>query len=131
MRVALQGYRIIYSSELKFKHYITHQRLTESYRNALLQQANKPAEVMATYHRMLRWAYEPSWKKFIIAIVHLGKYMLFRLVGDRSKLSFSKDYLYFKTRWKIFQTGCNKAVWLYFNNLKDMSIEDERILKEI
>ncbi|TXH53495.1 MAG: glycosyltransferase family 2 protein [Bacteroidia bacterium] len=122
MRVALQGYRIVYSPELKYKHYIPQQRLTESYRDALLQQERNQAEVMATYHRMLRWINEPYWKKLLISFFHLYKFIFMSFSGKKLRLSFSKDYLYFSVRWKLFETSYNKHVWLYHKSLKDLCL---------
>ena len=106
MRVALQGYRIWYLDTLTMQHWMEPRRLTNAYREAMLQGVQKPAEVMATYFRMLHYqALSGLQKTLFIAWQFIKRY-----TGSTKHQKFSNDYCFFASSKSLYANDYNRVV---------------------
>jgi glycosyltransferase involved in cell wall biosynthesis len=79
MRIILMGYKLNYCESLHFNHYISKERLTESYRDRLFCGFKESQEVLKEYNIQISYLYKSQYKKFKILIKSILRLILIEL----------------------------------------------------
>lgn len=108
IRVALCNYKIFYIEELQFKHYLSTFRLTEEYRDSLLNCLHEPSLVRATYCRLFFYERKRPLQQKVYGMYHLLKLLFWHMLFGKGDVTFSKDFAYFFSGSKGFETKYNK-----------------------
>lgn len=104
MRVALQGAKIYFTPALQLQHFMHPSRLTINYRDKLVNGAEKPAEVMATYRRFLKTQSQNAAAKGFYFLYHFLRFYFAKLTGNVMQQKFSRDFIFFITGFSKWST---------------------------
>jgi len=104
LRLTLKNYRLYYSSELKYQHYIQQTKLTPEYRDRQLKRFHDSGVILRKYYAAIRAVVKtkgrPDFWTFLLMITPLNYLFSF----NKRRAEKARDTLFHLLPFKIFKT---------------------------
>ncbi|WP_457287266.1 glycosyltransferase [Pedobacter sp. UYP24] len=95
LRLSLRDYRLYYDGTLTYHHFISDERIENSYRDKLLQGFLNSDEILRKYHTALRMKYKTKGKPYMSLYLLITSLLMLLFTINKSKKSIAKDTIFY------------------------------------